>query len=119
MNRKLLLYLLAKIVLVGCLLAGMFMSSMFALLGMGIMNLSLVILSFDELFVESPFNQTKLIVLKSSLTPVIQTGALFFMIGLLLAIICGLMIFWILFVDFDEKVHIEKIKKEDENEKRS
>ncbi len=43
---------------------GIFASAGFTLFGISIMNLIFVILSFDEFFVTSPFNQTKIIGLK-------------------------------------------------------
>lgn len=117
MNRKKIGYLIVKIVLILVMVFGMFVSSGIALLGSGIMNLILTILSFDELFVESPFNQTSLMNIKANLTPLIQGSMVMFLVGILLTIICGLLICWIVIVDLDEKIMVE-ITKSRENDER-
>jgi len=108
MDRKRALIFIGKILVALCLLAGMFMSSGFALLGMAIMNLTVTILSFDELFIESPFNQTSIATIKANMTPVVYTGMFIFMVGLLLAITCALMIFALFFTDISLKKESSK-----------
>lgn len=120
MNRRKLLEIAIRLCLLVALFFGMLVSSGFALLGMGIMTLVLTILSFDELFVESPFNQTAIANIKDNLTPLVHTSMLFFMIGILLVVVMILMAVWVIFVNFDEKVviaaDIKKIKEEKKNE---
>ena len=67
---------------------GLFISTGFILFSFSIMNLIVTILSFDELFVNSPFNQTTIENISNNVQPTMWASMYFFMIGLILAVCC-------------------------------
>lgn len=74
-----------------------------ALFGMGVLNLTITILAFDELFVNSPFDQTSMATIEANLTTMAQSAVLMAVLGILIAIFCGVSIFFALFGEFNKK----------------
>jgi hypothetical protein len=89
----------------------MFFASGIALFGLGLINLILTILSFDELFINSPFNQTSISAIEANLTPLVQNSVLMFILGMILTIFCGILIFFAIFGEFNKKDENQKVKK--------
>ena len=75
---------------------GLFMSTGLILFAFSIMNLILTILSFDELFISSPFNQTAIENISRNVQPTMWASMYFFMAGLILAVCCIILLFGVI-----------------------
>lgn len=103
MNKTKLFYIALRIIAALGLFGMMVFGTAIALFGMGVLNLTIAILAFDHLFVNSPFNQTSMSTIEANLTPLVQSYFLMAVGGMLIAIFCGVSIFFVLFGEFKKE----------------